>query len=125
VQVSRLIAGWWGAAAGRPAARGSPVEAPVVPVAPSSARYARNVSRAGAVGGVAVRRRGGESVWALEPRWPVAARRGVVVIGGRSTTTIELRMRGLIFLLADSQSRARSSGQPAPRGPRHRLRRAL
>jgi hypothetical protein len=58
----------------------------VVPVAPSSARYARNVSRAGAVGGAAARRRGGESVWALAAVASRSAwgRRRIRRVGGRS-----------------------------------------
>ena len=58
----------------------------MVPVAPSSARYARNVSRAGAVGGAAARRRGGESVWALAAVASRSAwgRRRIRRVGGRS-----------------------------------------
>jgi hypothetical protein len=48
-------------------------------------------------------------------RAPAAARRVPCQLARRRDATIELRVRGLIFLLADSQSRARS-GQPPPRG---------
>ena len=85
------------------AARGSPVEAPVVPVAPSCARYARNVSRAGAVGGAAARRRGGESVWALAAVASRSAwgRRRIRRVGGLRRAAWPFREREIRFFSSE------------------------